>query len=239
MSCLLSCACQKHKHTPTADGRVEYVAQLIALVAATSQTAAERAAKLVSTQGVTYADIPGQQAIITIDQAIAAGSFYEDYSAKAAALKAAAARGRSLSSLPAVAGAAAAAAPGEVVQSNGQAVSSSSSSDTSAAAAAAAATTAVVGAAAASEDASSSADAAAVTALIAGAPLRLNGEYELPAQQHMYMETQTAVAQPAEDGGVKVWSATQSLDAVQQAVAAVLGCSFNQVVVETKRLGGG
>jgi indole-3-acetaldehyde oxidase len=53
------------------------------------------------------------------------------------------------------------------------------------------------------------------------------------------METQTALALPGEDGCVSVWSATQSLDAVQAAVAGVLGVAFNQVTVLAKRLGGG
>ncbi len=47
----------------------------------------------------------------------------------------------------------------------------------------------------------------------------------------MYMETQVAMAEPGENGTLTVHSATQSLDAVQSAVAAVLGLPFNQITV--------
>jgi xanthine dehydrogenase large subunit len=194
-----------------ADGKVEYVGQLIALVAATSQTAADRAAKHVT---VHYADIPGETPIITLEQAIAAGSFYED---QAAALKVEAVRHNQSTST---------AAP---TADDQESVTISSSSSDGAYQATGGPTPPPAAAAGPSS----------VCDLISAAPLRLRGCYSLPAQQHMYMETQTAVAEPGEDGAVKVWSATQSLDAVQQAVAAVLGVSFNQVAVITRRLGGG
>jgi xanthine dehydrogenase large subunit len=192
---------------------VEYVGQLIALVAATSQTAADTAAKHVT---VHYADIPGQTPIITLEQAIAAGSFYKD---QAAALKVEAVRHNQSTST---------AAP----TADDQELVTISSSSSDGAYQATGSPTPPAAAAAGPGPGS-------VCDLISAAPLRLRGCYSLPAQQHMYMETQTAVAEPGEDGAVKVWSATQSLDAVQQAVAAVLGVSFNQVAVITRRLGGG
>jgi xanthine dehydrogenase molybdopterin-binding subunit B len=45
------------------------------------------------------------------------------------------------------------------------------------------------------------------------------------------MRIQVAVAEPQEDGCLRLTSATQSLDAVQQAVAGVLGLPFNKVAV--------
>ena len=39
----------------------------------------------------------------------------------------------------------------------------------------------------------------------------------------MYMETQCAVADPEEDGGMAIHSSTQTLDGVQSAVARTLG----------------
>jgi xanthine dehydrogenase molybdopterin-binding subunit B len=42
---------------------------------------------------------------------------------------------------------------------------------------------------------------------------------------------QVAVAEPQEDGCLRVTSATQSLDAVQRAVAGVLGLPFNKIAV--------
>lgn len=193
-----------------ADGKVEYVGQLVALVAAHSQTAADRAAKAVC---VTYTDIPGQSPIITLEQAIAAGSFYDD---PAAALRVESVRGKQQQQQQHVAN------PPAANQSGSHAGSADLKS-----------------AGAQTLLSQTAPQTPTVSDLIASAPLRLQGCYSLPAQQHMYMETQTAVAEPGEDGCVKVWSATQSLDAVQQAVAAVLGVRFHQVVVMTKRLGGG
>jgi xanthine dehydrogenase molybdopterin-binding subunit B len=46
-----------------------------------------------------------------------------------------------------------------------------------------------------------------------------------------------AVAEPLEDGCVKVVSATQGLDGVQQAVAAVLGVPYHKVSVGKWRSG--
>ncbi len=48
----------------------------------------------------------------------------------------------------------------------------------------------------------------------AGAVL-VTGRYSTPSQQHVYMETQSAVAWPDEDGMVHVWSGTQSTDRIQ------------------------
>lgn len=53
----------------------------------------------------------------------------------------------------------------------------------------------------------------------------------LPSQQHVYMETQVAVAVPGEEGTMTIHSGTQSLDAVQQAVAGVLGIQHHKVDV--------
>jgi xanthine dehydrogenase large subunit len=60
----------------------------------------------------------------------------------------------------------------------------------------------------------------------------------LPSQSHVYMETQTAVAVPHQESSLLVHSATQSLDAVQSAVAGVLGLAFNQVTVGGSALPG-
>lgn len=45
----------------------------------------------------------------------------------------------------------------------------------------------------------------------------------------MYMETQCAVADPDEDGGMVVHSSTQTLDGVQSAVARALGIPCHAV----------
>ncbi len=55
--------------------------------------------------------------------------------------------------------------------------------------------------------------------------------YSLPGQSHFYMETQVSVAEPLEDGCMRIHSGTQSLDAVQASVAGVLGEPFHKITV--------
>ncbi len=65
------------------------------------------------------------------------------------------------------------------------------------------------------------------------------GKVESGAQEHFYLETQTAMAFPVENGKIKIISSTQSPSAVQQTVAEVLGLPLNAVESEVLRLGGG
>lgn len=65
------------------------------------------------------------------------------------------------------------------------------------------------------------------------------GKVESGGQEHIYLETQGALAVPLEDGGVKIFSSTQSPTAVQRAAARVLGFPMNKIEVEVLRLGGG
>lgn len=67
----------------------------------------------------------------------------------------------------------------------------------------------------------------------------IEGTVESGAQEHLYLETQTALAYPLENGKIKIISSTQSPSAVQQTVAEVLGLPFNAVESEVLRLGGG
>lgn len=59
------------------------------------------------------------------------------------------------------------------------------------------------------------------------------------AQEHMYLETQTAIAFPLENRCLRVIAATQSPGMTQRIVARVLSLSMHQVEVEVLRLGGG
>ncbi|TAN66420.1 MAG: xanthine dehydrogenase [Methylobacter sp.] len=59
------------------------------------------------------------------------------------------------------------------------------------------------------------------------------------AQEHVYLETQTALAYPLENNGLKLFSATQSPGLVQRACARVLNCPMHRVEVDVLRLGGG
>jgi xanthine dehydrogenase large subunit len=79
-------------------------------------------------------------------------------------------------------------------------------------------------------------DAAAALAV---APRRLQGEFRCGGQEHFYLEGQIALAIPGEDGEQTVISSTQHPTEVQHIVARVLGCDYNRVTVECRRMGGG
>jgi xanthine dehydrogenase large subunit len=71
------------------------------------------------------------------------------------------------------------------------------------------------------------------------APLRLEGEFELGGQEHFYLETQAAWAEPLENGCVNVCSSTQHPSEIQAIVSEVLGLPRNKVVTLAPRMGGG
>ncbi|MCF6361629.1 MAG: molybdopterin-dependent oxidoreductase, partial [Cyclobacteriaceae bacterium] len=58
-------------------------------------------------------------------------------------------------------------------------------------------------------------------------------------QEHLYIETQGAYAQPLENGTIKISSSTQGPTAVQRAAAKVLNVGMHTLEVEVVRLGGG
>jgi len=66
----------------------------------------------------------------------------------------------------------------------------------------------------------------------------IEGRADSGAQEHLYLETQGAVAMPAEDGGVHIRSGTQGPSHVQRVIARVLGLPASAVRVEVSRLGG-
>lgn len=55
------------------------------------------------------------------------------------------------------------------------------------------------------------------------------GQFKIPPQYHMHMETQTCICVPIEDG-IEVYSSTQMMDNVQIAVATALGIPNNQLI---------
>ncbi len=69
--------------------------------------------------------------------------------------------------------------------------------------------------------------------------LVVTGRIDLGAQEHAYLETQSALAIPRDDGGLLVHSSTQSPSATQRAVATVTGLPMNLVELQVARLGGG
>ena len=68
---------------------------------------------------------------------------------------------------------------------------------------------------------------------------RLLGELYLGGQEHFYLETQSAWAEPGEEPGeMIVHSSTQHPSEIQAVVAHVLGCDRNRVIVQSPRMGG-
>ncbi|MCZ7603314.1 MAG: molybdopterin-dependent oxidoreductase [Melioribacteraceae bacterium] len=61
---------------------------------------------------------------------------------------------------------------------------------------------------------------------------------EISGQEHLYLETQGAVAVPSEGRGIKIYSSTQGPTAVQSTAAKVLNLKMHQVEVDVLRLGG-
>lgn len=66
----------------------------------------------------------------------------------------------------------------------------------------------------------------------------LAGELETGAQEHWYLETQTCLCIPGEQQEITAYSSTQHPSETQAIIAEVLGISKNEVVVETRRMGG-
>ena len=74
---------------------------------------------------------------------------------------------------------------------------------------------------------------------MARAPYKIKSDLYIKGQEHFYLEGQISVAVPNEDGGVLVYASSQHPAEVQKLVAKVLGLSVAQVLVETRRMGGG
>jgi xanthine dehydrogenase large subunit len=61
---------------------------------------------------------------------------------------------------------------------------------------------------------------------------------ETGGQEHLYLETQSAIAFPKENGELKIISSTQSPTAIQRQISNVLGIPMNKIEVDVLRLGG-
>jgi len=81
-------------------------------------------------------------------------------------------------------------------------------------------------------------DAGDVDVAWADCDVIVEGSAETAGQEHLYLETQAALAFPEEGGRIKLWSSTQAPTAVQRITARVLGLPMNLVEVEVTRLGG-
>lgn len=67
---------------------------------------------------------------------------------------------------------------------------------------------------------------------------RLQGEISCGGQDHFYLEANVALALPAEDQDMTVFSSTQHPTEVQHGVAHVLDVPTNAITVEVRRMGG-
>lgn len=74
--------------------------------------------------------------------------------------------------------------------------------------------------------------------LINEAPVRFEATYEMPHQEHAYMETEGALAIPEPDGGVTLYANNQSPHINRDTTAQVLGLPTEQVRVIQPPIGG-
>ncbi len=75
-------------------------------------------------------------------------------------------------------------------------------------------------------------------AAITNARHSLKGRVSIGGQDHFYLEGQVAMALPAEDGGLFIYSSTQHPGGIQCLVASAIGKESKDVVVECRRIGG-
>lgn len=78
-----------------------------------------------------------------------------------------------------------------------------------------------------------------VNEIFKSAPHVITGELETGAQEHWYLETQSALAIPGEGKEMKLHASSQNPAETQAIVAEVLGIAKNEVEVEVRRMGGG
>ena len=67
----------------------------------------------------------------------------------------------------------------------------------------------------------------------------VKGEFKMGGQEHFYLECNTTLALPTDDGGLEVLASTQAVDKTQKMVARVCGLPCNKVVAKVRRMGGG
>ena len=67
----------------------------------------------------------------------------------------------------------------------------------------------------------------------------VEGRVDSGAQEHLYLETMSAITIPVEENKLKVISSTQSPTAVQKTIAWILDLPMHEIEVEVLRLGGG
>eukprot|EP00039_Didymoeca_costata_P013650 m.211254 g.211254 ORF g.211254 m.211254 type:complete len:1324 (+) comp15833_c0_seq4:23-3994(+) len=73
---------------------------------------------------------------------------------------------------------------------------------------------------------------------LANSHTKLSGQVSCGSQYHFHMETQTCHVEPTEDGGLNVFSSTQSPDFTQREVSETTGLPANKIRVINPRSGG-
>jgi xanthine dehydrogenase large subunit len=76
-------------------------------------------------------------------------------------------------------------------------------------------------------------------AALASAEHRLSGTMWINGQEHLYLESQVAIAVPGEGDELTVHASTQNPTEIQQVVAEALGLGQNEVICVCRRMGGG
>ena len=76
-------------------------------------------------------------------------------------------------------------------------------------------------------------------AALATAPHHLSESFYVGGQEHFYLETQVAFAEPLEGGEIRILSSTQHPTEVSHVAARVLGLPEAMVACECRRMGGG
>jgi xanthine dehydrogenase large subunit len=66
----------------------------------------------------------------------------------------------------------------------------------------------------------------------------VEGSADSGGQEHLYLETQSALVVPQENNRLRIFSSTQAPTAVQRITARVLGLAMNDIEVDVARLGG-
>ena len=77
------------------------------------------------------------------------------------------------------------------------------------------------------------------TALSEPGITKVEGEFFSGGQEHFYLEPQTSLVQPSDDGGLSVLSSSQDPFTIQKYCAKVCGLPLNKVVSKVRRIGGG
>lgn len=73
---------------------------------------------------------------------------------------------------------------------------------------------------------------------VKSAPRKIAGHFEVGGQEQFYLEGQISYAIPGENNSMQVFCSTQHPSEMQHHIAHCLNIPFNQVTVETRRMGG-